>query len=534
MQLGIAQINPIVGDIAGNQQLILDAAYKMRAQQVDLLLFPELSLTGYPPEDLLLRPAFQQRVDDALEQIRTQVSGIILVIGCPGIRDGQRYNMAIVLRDGHILAEYRKRNLPNYGVFDEHRYFQAGTETTTFRHQGVIFGLAICEDLWHPKPVRDVAAAGATWLLSLHASPFHRGKLAERETQIGTLAERHQLHIAYANQVGGQDELVFDGGSFVADSRGEIIQRCPTFASAETVFDTEPQEVSCAGLAKYLCTPADDKDICYQALVCGTRDYVRKNGFNRVVLGLSGGIDSALTLAIAVDAFGAEQVQAILLPSCYTADISNQDAIAQAEALQVAYQSLPIEPAMQAFETILAPVFAGLALDVTEENIQARSRGLILMAISNKTGAMLLTTGNKSELAVGYATLYGDMNGGFAPLKDVPKMLVYELARWRNQTEMVIPQRVIDRPPSAELRPEQQDSDSLPDYAILDAIVAYYVEQDWSAEQIIATGLDADMVQRMIRLIDHNEYKRRQAAPGVKITRHAFGRERRYPIAGPK
>lgn len=495
------------------------------------MLFPELSLTGYPPEDLVCRPAFQQGVDAAVEQIRTRITGITLVIGCPGVRDGQRYNLAIVIRDGQIVAEYRKRNLPNYGVFDEQRYFQAGTETTTFTQQGKTFGLAICEDLWHPEPACDIATAGADWILSLHASPYYQGKSAEREAQISTLAERHQLSIAYANQVGGQDELVFDGRSFVADKQGNIIQRCPAFSTTETVFDAEPQKPPLLGLAKVVCTPDDGIGVCYQALVSGTRDYVRKNGFSRVVLGLSGGIDSALTLAIAVDAFGAEQVQAILLPSCYTAGISNQDAVAQAEVMQVAYHSLPIEPAMQAFETILAPVFAGLAPDVTEENIQARSRGVILMAISNKTGAMLLTTGNKSELAVGYATLYGDMNGGFAPLKDVPKMQVYALARWRNQSAPVIPQRVIDRPPSAELRPNQQDSDSLPDYVILDAIVAYYVEQDWSAEQIIATGLDADTVHRITRLIDQNEYKRRQAAPGVKISRRAFGRDRRYPIA---
>lgn len=527
MQIGLAQINPTVGDIAGNQQLIIDVAHKMRAQQVDILLYPELSLTGYPPEDLLLRPAFQQSVDDAVAQISDQVSGITLVIGCPGMRDGQRYNLAVVIRDGQILAEYRKRNLPNYGVFDEHRYFQAGTETITFTQQGITFGLAICEDLWHPEPAQDLAAAGATWLLSLHASPFHQGKSAEREAQISTLAERHQLYIAYANQVGGQDELVFDGCSFVIDNRGHIVQRCSAFATAEAIIDMDsPTSPSPA-----LSAATEDIGTCYQALVCGTRDYVRKNGFSRVVLGLSGGIDSALTLAIAVDAFGPEQVQAILLPSCYTANISNQDAVAQAEAMQVAYHSLPIEPAMQAFETILAPVFTGLAPDVTEENIQARSRGVILMAISNKTGAMLLTTGNKSELAVGYATLYGDMNGGFAPLKDVPKMQVYAMARWRNQIAPVIPQRVIERPPSAELRPDQQDSDSLPDYAILDAIVAYYVEQDWTAKQIIATGIAADTVHRIIRMIDQNEYKRRQAVPGVKITRRAFGRDRRYPIA---
>ena len=532
MHIGIAQINPTVGDISGNQQLILDYAAQMRAQQVDIVVFPELTLTGYPPEDLLLRPACQQRVDAALQYILSHVRGITLVLGLPGVRDGQRYNMAIALRDGRILAEYRKRHLPNYGVFDEQRYFQAGTATATFTQQGLTFALAICEDLWFPQPAAEAAHAGADWILSLHASPYHQGKAAKRETTLQTLATQHQVGIVYANQVGGQDELVFDGGSLVINPQGELICRCATFVTTQVRIHVDTVGSAISDQTPNLISPSvPTHATIYQALVCGTRDYVRKNGFTQVILGLSGGIDSALTLAIAVDALGAEQVQALLLPSRYTANISNQDAAAQANDLGVAYHSLPIEPAVQAFTTLLDPLFAELPPDTTEENIQARCRGLLLMAVSNKTGALLLTTGNKSELAVGYATLYGDMNGGFAPLKDVPKLTVYALARWRNQQSAVIPQRVIERPPSAELRPNQQDSDSLPDYAILDAIIEQYVEQDHTAADIIAQGFDPATVQRITRLIDRNEYKRRQAAPGIKITRRAFGRDRRYPIA---
>jgi NAD+ synthase (glutamine-hydrolysing) len=526
MQIALAQINPTVGAIEDNCQLMLTCAEQLRAQQVDLVVFPELVLTGYPPEDLLLRPACQQRIDQAVQRLLTQVPDITLVFGLPEVRDGQRYNLAIAMRDGQVLAEYRKQKLPNYGVFDEHRYFATGDQTTTFCQGGIRFALAICEDIWHDPPMQVMAKAD--WLLSLHASPFHQGKTAEREARLQYLAQQHQCHALYVNQVGGQDELVFDGSSFVVANTGHLIARCPAFASTECRLSLDA-----AGNPRPdtpLIAPPEPLAITYQALVCGTRDYVHKNGFQRVILGLSGGIDSALTLAIAVDALGADAVQAILLPSRYTAEISNQDAAQQADIAGVRYHSLPIEAAVQAFESILDPLFAGLPADLTEENIQARCRGLILMAISNKTGALLLTTGNKSELAVGYATLYGDMNGGFAPLKDVPKQLVYALARWRNQSSSVIPQRVLERPPSAELRPNQQDSDSLPDYAVLDAIIARYVEQAASVEQIIADGFDAPTVQRITRLIDRNEYKRRQAAPGIKITRQAFGRERRYPI----
>ncbi len=526
MQIALAQINPTVGAIEANCQLMMDCAERLRAQQVDLVVYPELVLTGYPPEDLLLRPACQQRVDHAMQQLLTQVSGITLVFGCPGMRAGRRYNLAIAIRDGQVLSEYRKQQLPNYGVFDERRYFAAGEQAGTFCQAGISFALAICEDVWHDPSMQ--AIAGADWLLSLHASPFHQGKAAEREARLQQLAQQYQWHTLYVNQVGGQDELVFDGSSLVVDNTGQLITRGPAFASTEMILtlDEAGNPQPCEPLPPL----PEPLAATYQALVCGTRDYVRKNGFQQVILGLSGGIDSALTLAIAVDALGADAVQAILLPSRYTADISNQDAAAQATTSGVTYHSLPIEAAVQAFQAILDPLFAGLPPDTTEENIQARCRGLILMAISNKTGALLLTTGNKSELAVGYATLYGDMNGGFAPLKDVSKQLVYALARWRNQADPVIPQRVLERPPSAELRPDQRDSDSLPDYAVLDTIIERYVTQAEAAEQMIADGLDAATVRHITRLIDRNEYKRRQAAPGIRITRHAFGRERRYPI----
>jgi NAD+ synthase (glutamine-hydrolysing) len=527
MKIGIAQINPLVGDIEGNVQRIIDCANTMQAQQVDLLVFPELTLTGYPPEDLLLRPTCQKRVDAAIQHLLRDVKDITLVIGFPGERDGQRYNMAAALRNGRILAKYRKRELPNYNVFDERRYFSPGDDCVTFTQNGIRFALLICEDIWFDQPAADAAAVGAQWIFNLNASPFHRGKAAERENQVKTLAKHHQINILYVNQVGGQDELVFDGASFAVNTQGELVSRCDMFAEQQTVIPISDRGMPQLGHRQPW---LDHNAEVYQALVYGTRDYIRKNTFNGVVLGLSGGIDSALTLAIAVDAVGAKNVDAVLMPSRYTADISNHDAIQQAEILGVKHQTIPIEPAFQAFQTMLAETFAGLPNDVTEENIQSRCRGLILMAISNKTGRLLLTTGNKSEMSVGYATLYGDMNGGFAPLKDIPKCLVYQLARWRNQAGEIIPQRVIDRPPSAELRPDQKDSDNLPDYEVLDAIIEGYVEQDQSIEELVDAGFSADTVQRITRLIDRSEYKRRQAAPGVKITQRAYGRDRRYPI----
>ena len=525
IRVALAQFNLMVGDIAGNARRVVDCAQRLRGV-ADIIVFPELTLTGYPPEDLLLRPACDMRVAAALQEIAQAAVGVTLVVGYPAMRDGVRYNAAGVLRDGVFDAEYRKMQLPNYSVFDERRYFEPGAHAVVFEQGGVKFGVTICEDIWFDKPVQRATAAGAQVLLNLNASPFHQGKAMERETLVAERAARFAVSVVYVNLVGGQDELVFDGGSFVVDRRGIVQHRAAVFTESETlvtIVDGVPQP---AAITPFL---SDEAQV-YGALVAGTRDYVTKNGFSSAVLGLSGGIDSALTLAIAVDALGAENVEVVSMPSRYTADISNLDAARQAQLMGVAHQTIPIEPAFRAFLDMLSDTFAGTQPDVTEENIQARCRGIVLMAISNKRGRMLLTTGNKSEMSVGYATLYGDMAGGFAPLKDVPKLLVYRLARWRNREHEVIPQRVIDRPPSAELRPDQKDTDSLPNYETLDGILGLYVEQDRSRDDIVAAGYERALVERITRLVDRNEYKRRQAPPGVKITRRAYGRDRRYPI----
>jgi len=523
--VALAQINLMVGDITGNARRVIECARRLRGR-ADIIVFPELTLTGYPPEDLLLRPACDTRVAAALHDIAQSAAGVTLVLGYPAIRGGVRYNVAGVLRDGVVEAEYRKMKLPNYSVFDERRYFEAGANALVFGQGGVRFGVTICEDIWFDTPVQRAASAGAQVLLNLNASPFHQGKAAEREDLVSQRAARFGVAVVYVNLVGGQDELVFDGGSFVVDSAGVIQHRSGMFGESENLLKIEGGVPLPGEIRPF---PGDDEQV-YGALVAGTRDYVTKNGFGSVVLGLSGGIDSALTMAIAVDALGAENVEVVSMPSRYTAEISNLDAARQAELMGVHHQTIPIEPAFKAFLDMLSGTFAGTEPDITEENIQARCRGIILMAISNKRGRMLLTTGNKSEMSVGYATLYGDMAGGFAPLKDVPKLLVFRLARWRNRDGEVIPRRVIDRPPSAELRPDQKDSDSLPDYEILDAILAMYVEQDNAVEDIVAAGYHRPVVERVARLVDRNEYKRRQAPPGVKITRRAYGRDRRYPI----
>lgn len=523
--IALAQLDLLVGDIAGNARQVIGCAERLRGV-ADIVVFPELTLTGYPPEDLLLRPACDQRVAAALRDIAAAAQGITLVVGYPALRDGVRYNVAGVLRDGVVEVEYRKMQLPNYSVFDERRYFEPGAHAVVFEQDGVSFGLSVCEDVWSDPPVQRAAAAGAQVLLNLNASPFHVDKARERERLVGDRAARFGVAVVYVNLVGGQDELVFDGGSFVVDAQGRLCQRAGFFVASETLVRFDGAQPAVSTIAPIGC----EEQQVYAALVTGTRDYVRKIGFESVVLGLSGGIDSALTLAIAVDAFGADKVRAVSMPSRYTAEISNSDAARQAATLGVRYHAIPIEPAFRAFLDMLDGVFAGAAVDTTEENIQARCRGVILMAISNKHGCMLLTTGNKSEMSVGYATLYGDMAGGFAPLKDVPKTLVYRLARWRNRDVEVIPQRVIDRPPSAELRADQKDSDSLPDYPLLDAVLQRYVEQDESVDDIVAAGFERALVERVTRMVDRNEYKRRQAPPGVKITRRAYGRDRRYPI----
>ena len=529
LKIQIAQLNFLVGDIEGNAQRIVEAA-QAAVGKADLIVFPELALTGYPPEDLLLRAEFMRRVEAAVAAILARVNGIHLVVGYPQRWDGRLRNVAGVWRDGEILAEYAKQLLPNYSVFDEKRYFVPGHEAVTFELKGVHLGLTVCEDIWQAGPAAMSRAAGAQLLLNINASPFHLGKAPEREALVQQRARENELPIVYANLVGGQDELVFDGGSFVVDGVGELQQRLPFFEEQQTLISFDIAETPLRPLVSGEVAEMAEEARIYSALVMGVRDYVRKNGFNGAILGLSGGVDSALTLAIAVDALGADQVEVVMMPSRYTADMSNEDAVAEAQALGVDYRSIPIEPAFKAFLGMLEEEFAGKPVDVTEENIQARCRGIILMAISNKKGRILLTTGNKSEMSVGYATLYGDMAGGFAPIKDVPKTLVYRLCDYRNRLSPVIPQRVLDRPPSAELAPDQQDSDSLPDYAVLDGILERYVEQDRGIEEIVADGFERATVERVVRLVDRNEYKRRQAPPGIKITRRAYGRDRRYPL----
>ncbi|OOZ47323.1 NAD+ synthase [Solemya velum gill symbiont] len=531
LRVVIAQVNLLVGDIEGNARQVIRLASRARdEQQADLIVFPELTLTSYPPEDLLLRPECHDRIEKALTEIISSISGITVVIGYPRSTDTGLYNMAGVFRDGDRLGEYSKWLLPNYSVFDEKRYFSEGDKPLVVDVEGIPVGITICEDSWFSEPTAAAAAAGAKLVLNLNASPFHTGKPVEREELVGKRSSENGIPIVYCNLVGGQDELVFDGGSFVTDAAGSVCARAPFFVESQELIVFSEEDGMLEPEQSEVAPHADEEVEVYQALVLGVRDYVNKNGFKGAVLGLSGGIDSALTLAIAVDALGAERVEVVLMPSRYTADMSNEDAAVQADKMGVLYRVIPIEPAFRAFLGMLEDEFAGLPEDTTEENIQARCRGIILMALSNKTGKMLLTTGNKSEMSVGYATLYGDMAGGYAPIKDVPKTLVYRLAEYRNQEEEVIPRRVIERPPSAELRPDQVDTDSLPDYEALDSILWHYVVLDHSVEQIVADGHDEETVRRITGMVDRNEYKRRQAPPGVRITRRAFGRDRRYPI----
>ncbi|MFC2973794.1 NAD+ synthase [Azotobacter bryophylli] len=531
LRVVMAQLNLRVGDVHGNVERIIEAACNARDDRdADVIVFPELSLCGYPPEDLLLRSSMQRRIEQGLKRLQEAVRGIYLVVGYPWLEEEKRFNAAAVIADGELLATYYKQHLPNYRVFDERRYFEPGSEACVVDIKGVPVALSICEDIWFPGPMRQAHEAGAQLVLSLNASPFHLDKQHEREEVLATRVSESGMPVVYVNQVGGQDELVFDGGSCVIDAGGRITQRAPAFVEGLYPVDlvigaggVVPRAAACAPL------PELEAGV-YQALVMGVRDYVQKNGFRGVILGLSGGIDSALTLAVAVDALGAERVEAVMMPYHYTAQMSLEDAEAEARALGVTYRVLPIAPMVEAFMSTLAPVFAGLGRDTTEENLQARCRGTLLMAISNKKGYLVLTTGNKSEMAVGYATLYGDMAGGFDVLKDVPKTLVFRLCEYRNRLGPVIPQRVIDRPPSAELAPGQKDEDSLPPYPVLDEILKLYVEYDLSANAIVAEGFDEDTVKRVLRLVDLNEYKRRQAAVGVRVTQRGFGRDRRYPI----
>lgn len=531
LKIATAQINLLVGDVSGNVARIIETALQARDElDADAILFPELALTGYPPEDLLLRPGLMRRVEQGMKTLCSEITGIDLIVGHPVKGERGLYNAASLIHEGKVVATCHKQKLPNYGVFDEHRYFISGDGFCIASINGVSVGIAICEDLWFPEVSKKMVDAGAKIILSLNASPFHSEKSGDRKAMIAERVSENRTPVIYLNLVGGQDELVFDGRSFVMNSDGEIVQQSPAFEESVQVVTCEVGREGIQFQPAIKLPEPSSLEAIYQALVLGVRDYVEKNGFSGVLIGLSGGIDSALTLAIAVDAIGSERVEGVMMPSRYSADMSLEDAKAEAESLGVHYDVIPIERTFSAFLESLEDVFSGLPADVTEENIQARCRGTLLMAISNKKHKIVLTTGNKSEMSVGYSTLYGDMAGGFAPIKDVPKCLVYELAHYRNTISPVIPQRVIDRPPSAELAPEQKDEDSLPPYPILDAILLMYVEQDHCLEDIVAAGYEEEVVKRVVTLVDRNEYKRRQAPPGIRITQRAFGRDRRYPI----
>ena len=531
MRIALAQLDLFVGDVDGNARRIIDAAALARdRERADLVVFPELALSGYPPEDLLFHAGMRRRVAEALARAREEIQGIAAYIGYPEYVEGRIHNSAALVRDGALLANHRKQCLPNYKVFDEKRYFAPGTEATVVDLDGRRLGLLVCEDIWEPEPVRAAAQAGAELLLVANASPYELRKQVERETIVRDRVREVGRPLVYTNLVGGQDELVFDGHSFVMDASGEIAARGPAFAENIFAVEFKAQGRQLVPVRGTISPYQGDEASVYGALVLGVRDYVEKHRFPGVVMGLSGGVDSALTLAVAVDALGAERVQAVLMPSRYTARMSIEDAMEQARSMGVKYSLIPIEGMFEATLAALKQEFAGTAPDTTEENIQARCRGVLLMAISNKTGRMLLTTGNKSEMAVGYATLYGDMAGGFAPIKDCSKLLVYRLARYRNSLGSVIPERVMTRAPSAELRPNQKDSDSLPRYEVLDPILEAFIEEDLSVEQIVARGFERATVTRVLDMVKRNEYKRRQAPPGVRVSSRAFGRDWRYPI----
>ncbi len=546
LNIVLAQINFLVGDIVGNTEKVIQTVNDaVHSQSADIVVFPELTLTGYPPEDLLLRPSLDVRIDAALAQIKQINVDAYIVIGYPKRSEAGLQNMAGVIYRGELICEYAKQCLPNYQVFDEKRYFIEGSAPGTFLIKGckgnikeggdpsdIKIGITICEDLWECGPVQQAKSEGVELLINLNASPFHLNKQDKREALVSERARSLGAPIVFVNWVGGQDELVFDGGSLCCNADGELISRSPLFEEfcslVEINCETNALRAPEPELA--VATIGEDLGVAYDALVLGVRDYVNKNRFKGVVLGLSGGIDSALTLAVAVDAIGAERVQAVMMPFRYTSDMSKSDAQEEAELLGVKYHSIDIEPMYKAFTESLADAFENTAKDTTEENIQARSRGVLLMALSNKLGYLVLTTGNKSEMAVGYATLYGDMAGGLDVLKDVPKTMVFKLCRYRNSLGYVIPERVITRPPSAELAPDQKDEDSLPPYDTLDQILEFYVEKDFSLTDIVAKGFDEEEVRRVIRLVDLNEYKRRQAPVGIRISERAFGRDRRYPI----
>ena len=526
IRIALAQINSTVGDLAGNADRIAECAGHARAAGAQLMVTPELALAGYPPEDLLLRPDFYRACARSLAELARRIEGIAVVVGHPEEHRGDYFNAASLLRGGRVEATYRKHRLPNYEVFDEQRYFAAGFEPCVVEVNGVHCGINICADVWEPGAADAARQAGAELLLALNASPYHMNKQATRYEVLRERTRATGMPVLYANMVGGQDELVFDGASFALDRDGRLAAQLPQFAEALEFVDYADGALCPGAIAPERPLEAE----VYDALVLGVRDYLGKNGFPGAIIGLSGGIDSALTLAIAVDALGAEKVRAVMMPSPYTAQISLDDARAMARTLGVRYDEFPIAPAMRTFAAMLEKEFAGKPADTTEENLQARIRGMILMALSNKYGSIVLTTGNKSEMAVGYATLYGDMAGGFAVIKDLYKTLVYRVSRYRNGLSAAIPERIITRAPSAELKPDQTDQDTLPPYEVLDAIIEAYMERDLSPREIVGLGYAENDVRRTVGMLKRSEYKRRQAPVGIRVTRRGFGKDWRYPI----
>ncbi len=527
----LAQIDLIVGDISGNTARILEYCERVKVESdADLIVFPELSISGYPPEDLLLHSGLKRRIAEAVELIRQNVRGIAVLVGFPEYTQDHIFNSCAVYNNGKELIRYRKHALPNYSVFDEKRYFTPGSETAVFELHGIKIGINICEDIWYSKPARLSKSAGAQLIIVINGSPYQKDGQNIRESTIKRRISEVKIPIVYLNLVGGQDELIFDGASFVMNEKGDVTYRAPAFEETIACIEFERIQKTIVPMSNSIEPKLEEIESIYKALVKGTRDYISKHNFPGVVLGLSGGIDSALTLAIACDAIGSDNVRAVMMPFKYTSKMSLEDAQLQSSILNIQYDILPIETLYDAANNLLLPIFDGAKVDATEENIQSRARCILLMAISNKTGLMLLTTGNKSEMAVGYATLYGDMAGGFAPIKDCTKTMVKKLAEYRNTLNEVIPQRVIDREPSAELRENQQDSDSLPPYDLLDPILEAFVEEDLSVLEIVERGYDKTLVTRILEMVKRNEYKRRQAPPGIRISNRAFGRDWRYPI----
>jgi len=531
MKIAIAQLNFLVGDIDGNAERIITETNRIASENtLDLVVFPELALCGYPPEDLLFRPGFYKRCERALSHIAENIGKTAIIVGYPESDGGKLYNKAALIQHGKIIADYAKQELPNFTVFDEKRYFTPGVKPCVFEINGIKIGLLICEDLWHEAPIKQAQNAGAQLIISINASPYDRRQIAKRESILKQRVDETHLPIIYCNLIGGQDELVFDGGSLVMDAEGRRCQQAKYYCEDTMIVQIEMHDEKAVIQPKKILEHFSEEKQIYETLKLGVHDYIFKNHFPGALIGLSGGIDSALMLAIAADAIGHDKVTALIMPSQFTAPMSIDDAVFEASKLGVEYHIISIDPLLDQFLQTLAPIFKNRPADSTEENLQARIRGMLLMALSNKLGKMVLTTGNKSEMSVGYATLYGDMAGGFAAIKDVPKMLVYKLARYRNTLGAVIPERVITRAPTAELKANQTDQDQLPPYDILDSILERYIEKDEEPTQIINAGFDKKMVDDVVRMINMNEYKRRQAPIGIRLTQRAFGKDRRYPI----